>query len=85
MEQFTYILTHDTGIHARPAGLVVQEAKKHVCKITVKLSEKTADAKGLFSLMGLSAKGGDCVTVCCDGADEVAACAALKKLFEAQL
>lgn len=85
MQQFTYILKHDTGIHARPAGLVVNTAKKYDCKITIAVGEKTADAKGLFSVMGLSAKGGDCVCVTCDGADAQAACAALKALFEEHL
>ncbi len=85
MHQFTYILKHDTGIHARPAGLVVNEAKKYACKITLAVKEKTADAKGLFSVMGLSAKGGDSVCVTCEGADAAEACAALKALFEEQL
>ncbi len=85
MQQFSYILKHETGIHARPAGLVVNEAKKYACKITIKLGEKEADAKGLFSVMGLSAKGGDSVCVCCEGEDEQAACDALKALFEKQL
>jgi len=85
MQKFTYILKHETGIHARPAGMVVNEAKKYTCKITLTLGEKTADAKGLFSVMGLSAKGGDSISVICDGTDELAACDALKALFEAQL
>lgn len=85
MQQFTYILKHETGIHARPAGVIVSEAKKYACKITLTLGEKTADAKGLFSVMGLSAKGGDCVGIICDGSDEQAACDALKVLFEKEL
>ncbi len=85
MHQFTYILKHDTGIHARPAGLVVNEAKKYECKITLKVGAKEADAKGLFSVMGLSAKGGDSVCVICDGADAQAACSALQSLFEEHL
>ena len=85
MRQFTYILKHATGIHARPAGLVVQEAKKYDCKITLTVGEKVADAKGLFSVMGLSAKGGDSVKVTCDGVEEDMACMALEKLFMQQL
>ena len=85
MRQFTYILKHETGIHARPAGMVVQEAKKYDCKIIVSVGGKTADAKGLFSVMGLSAKGGDGVEVICEGTDENNACAALYALFSEQL
>ncbi len=85
MQTFTYVLTHEVGIHARPAGLVVSEAKKHTCDITLSVGEKKADAKGLFSVMGLSAKGGDSVCVSCNGADEAAAAAALEALFKREL
>lgn len=85
MNQFTYTLQHDTGIHARPAGLVVSEAKKYECKITLQVNERTADAKGLFGVMGLAAKGGDTVTVTCEGTDAPAACAALQALFQENL
>ena len=28
MKQFTYVITDEAGIHARPAGLLVKEAAK---------------------------------------------------------
>ncbi len=85
MNEFTYTLCHDTGIHARPAGLIVNEAKKYSCKITLCVGEKCADAKGLFGIMGLAAKGGDTVHVTCEGADAAEACNALKTLFSENL
>ncbi len=85
MQTFTYVLTHEVGIHARPAGLVVSEAKKYPCDITLTVGAKTADAKGLFSVMGLSAKGGDSVCVTCSGEGEADACAALEALFKQEL
>ena len=85
MNQFTYTLQHDTGIHARPAGLIVNEAKKYECKITLQVKDRSADAKGVFGVMGLAAKGGDNVTVTCTGEDAPAACSALQKLFQENL
>ena len=85
MHQFSYILKHDTGIHARPAGLIVNAAKQYECKITIKTDQKSADAKGLFGVMGLAAKGGDRVDIICDGVDSSAACVALKAIFEQHL
>ena len=30
MKSFNYVITDEVGIHARPAGLLVKEAKKYV-------------------------------------------------------
>ena len=35
MKTFTYSITDAAGIHARPAGLLVKEAKKFESKISV--------------------------------------------------
>ena len=56
---FSYIITDENGIHARPAGLLVKFAKETPDRITVKNGEKEADATRLFALMGLGAKKGD--------------------------
>lgn len=33
MKSFTYVINDELGIHARPAGLLVKEAKKYDSKI----------------------------------------------------
>ncbi len=78
MEHLSYTIKDEAGIHARPAGLIVSGAKNFDCKILIKLSEKTADAKGLFSIMGLAAKKGDTLQMEFCGDDEAAA----KEYFE---
>lgn len=35
MKEFEYTLTDPEGIHARPAGLLVKEAKKYESKISI--------------------------------------------------
>ncbi len=59
MKTFTHTVTDENGIHARPAGQLVNIAKKSEDTIIVKKGDKEADAKKLFSLMGLGAKMGD--------------------------
>ena len=44
MRSFVYVITDRAGIHARPAGIVVKEAKKYDSEIKVSLGEKSADA-----------------------------------------
>lgn len=35
MKQFTYVITDEAGIHARPAGLLVKEAAKFASSTTL--------------------------------------------------
>lgn len=78
MKEFKYTITDETGIHARPAGLLVKEASKFSSNIEIKTDKgKIADAKRLFALMGLGVAHGDTITVCINGSDETQAEAAL--------
>lgn len=71
MIEFNYTVKDEIGLHARPAGLLVKEAKKFNSDITVITScGKSADAKKLFALMSLAITKGDTVTVKIDGSDE---------------
>ena len=82
MAQFTYVITDEVGIHARPAGLLVKEAKGAGCKVTISKGEKSADATKLMAVMGLGVKKGDEVTV---SADDENVLADMKKFFEENL
>ena len=70
------------GIHARPAGLLVKEAKTFKSSIVVAKGEKEAKATALMKLMGMGIKQGDEVTIKVDGEDEEAAAAAMEKFFK---
>ena len=85
MKKFEYTVKDPDGIHARPAGLLVKEAGKYACSISIEKGDKTADLKRIFSVMSLGVKGGETVTVTCDGADEQAAAAAILQLLEQNL
>lgn len=85
MKSFSYVIKDELGIHARPAGLLVKEAKQFASNITLECGEKKAAAKGLMSVMGLAVKQGNEVTVTAEGEDEVAAIAALEAFFKANL
>ena len=85
MKSFNYVVKDELGIHARPAGLLVKEAKQFNSNITLTCGGKTAPAKGLMGVMGMAVKQGNEVTVSAEGDDEAAAIAALKAFFEANL
>ena len=85
MQTFTYVIKDELGIHARPAGLLVKEAKQFTSTITLACGDKKAVAKGLMGVMGMAVKQGNEVTVTVEGEDEEAAATAMKAFFEANL
>lgn len=85
MKTFNYVIKDEIGIHARPAGELVKEAKKYESKIIVSKNGKTAEARKLMALMGLGVKCGDEVVVTVEGADEDTAVAEVKLFFENNL
>ncbi|MBR3810758.1 MAG: HPr family phosphocarrier protein [Agathobacter sp.] len=85
MQTFTYVIKDELGIHARPAGLLVKEAKQFESAVTLEANGKKGSAKGLMGVMSMAVKQGHEVTVTVEGADEVAAAEAMKKFFEDNL
>ncbi|HIT33643.1 MAG TPA: HPr family phosphocarrier protein [Candidatus Faecousia intestinigallinarum] len=85
MKSFTHVIKDPLGLHARPAGMLVKAAAAYPCAVTIEAPTGKADAKRIMAVMRLAAKAGMEITVSCDGADEDAACAALKVFLEENL
>ena len=85
MKSFEYTITDPVGIHARPAGILVKEAKNYASSVTIVKGDKKADAKKLMILMSLGVKCGETVTVDVEGADEETAAASLETFFKENL
>ena len=85
MKTFTYTITDELGIHARPAGALVKEAKKFESRLSVAKGPKKADLKKLFALMGLGVKQGDSLVIEAEGADEADAAASIEAFLKANL
>ena len=82
MKEFTYTITDPVGIHARPAGILVKEAKTFSSTITIIKGDKSAKATSLMKLMGMGIKQGDTVTVQIEGDDEDTCAAAIEKFLK---
>lgn len=85
MKSFDYVITDEVGIHARPAGLLVKEAKSYDSVIRITKDGKSAEAKKLMALMGLGVKKGDTVTVSVEGGDEEAVAEKMEEFFKSNL
>jgi phosphocarrier protein len=85
MRKFDYVIKDELGIHARPAAMLVQEANKFNCKVSMACKGKETEISKLFALMTLNVQCGDTVTVTVDGPDEGDAYTAIKKFLEEKL
>ena len=85
MKNFSYIIKDEIGIHARPAGLLVKEAKKYASKVVIKANGKSAEATRLMAIMGMGVKCGQTVEVEVTGDDEDTAFEGMKAFFEENL
>lgn len=85
MREFNYTITDNLGIHARPAGMLVKEAEKFNSSVTIEKDGKSADAKRLFTLMGMNVKSGETVSLKIEGPDEDKAVSAIENFFKTNL
>ena len=82
MKEFEFVVTDPQGIHARPAGLLVKEAKKFESKISVFKGARKGDLKKIFTVMALGVKQGETIKVQVEGADEEQAASAVEAFLK---
>lgn len=75
-------IINPNGVHARPAGIIVQAAKKFPFTLKLHKAGKTADAKSVVGIMGLALTCGDTITLSAHTDDEQQAQEALKTLTD---
>lgn len=85
MKSFTYIITDEIGIHARPAGLLAKAAKDYESVITLEGNGRSSDVRKLMGVMSLGVKQGTEVTIKVEGPDEEKACADMEAFFKENL
>lgn len=84
MTELKAIIRNETGVHARPAALIVQKASLFKSKIMIKYGERTVDAKSILWIMSLGLIKGSEIVISANGVDEVEAAEALKNLIDSK-
>lgn len=79
--QRTVTVFHRQGLHARPAALFVQLAKRFDSRVTVKKGRRSVDGKSIMGLMTLAAKQGARIALVVDGPDAHEALEKLSRLL----
>jgi phosphotransferase system HPr (HPr) family protein len=76
------ILNNKTGLHARPASMLVKEASKYKSKIALLKDQVEYDAKSIISVLKMGATEGDKITFLFNGDDEKEALQGIKELLK---
>ena len=77
MEKKEFQIIAETGIHARPATLLVQAASKFGSDINLEYNGKSVNLKSIMGVMSLGVGQGADVTISAEGDDEKEAIAAV--------
>lgn len=81
MQSKELTVINDSGIHARPAALIVETATKFKSNVIFIKDGMRANAKSIMNIMLLAAEPGAVINVETDGIDAVEALAAIEDLF----
>lgn len=82
MEKRDFSITADTGIHARPATILVQTASKFSSDITLQYQDKSVNLKSIMGVMSLGVGQHADVTISAEGSDEKEAIEAIAETMD---
>ena len=78
-------IPNPTGLHARPAAVLVSLAKKYRSEIRLKSGDRSVNARSVVAIMGLEVEKGDRVQITAEGEDANAAIAELSQALRSGL
>lgn len=81
MTKITAVINVPSGLHARPANLLIKKASQFKSTIKIIKGDKEADGKRLLSILTLGVRQGESITIVADGEDEKEAIKALQKMI----
>ncbi|WP_332629156.1 phosphocarrier protein HPr [Halalkalibacter flavus] len=82
MAEKTFLITADTGIHARPATQLVNKAGQYSSDITLEFKGKSVNLKSIMGVMSLGVGKGSEVTVKAEGSDADEALQAIEDVIK---
>ena len=76
------VVKNGTGLHARPATLLVKKASWFKSDVTIEFNGKKANAKSLIGVLSLAVTKNSPVVIAANGDDETLAVEEIVKLIE---
>ncbi len=84
MKTIEFTLENAHGLHARPAGLLVQTCNRFSSSVMLYKAGVSGSAKSILGIMKLAASKGDDIRIEIEGADEALASIAIQELIDRQ-
>jgi phosphocarrier protein HPr len=84
MAEKTFTIIDETGIHARPATVLVQAASKFSSDVTMDYNGKKVNLKSIMGVMSLGIPKGASVKITANGSDADAAIAGISETMTSQ-
>lgn len=75
-------IVNKTGLHARPAVMLVKATEKYKCDVKINKNGIEVDGKSIMALLMLEASKGTELTIKCDGPNEKEALDKIAELIE---
>ncbi|MFW6139231.1 MAG: HPr family phosphocarrier protein [Spirochaetota bacterium] len=85
MIEKTITIKNKTGLHARPAAVIVQKANHFKSNIFLEKDEDRVNAKSIMGVMMLAAAEGSQIKIIADGEDEQEAVDQITGLLESDI
>lgn len=85
MKEKTFTITDDTGVHARPATLLVNKAGQFQSEVEMQYNGKTVNLKSIMGVMSLGVPKGAEIKITADGSDEEQAIAGIEEVIKQHL
>ncbi|WP_042455949.1 phosphocarrier protein HPr [Neobacillus dielmonensis] len=82
MAEKTFQVIADTGIHARPATLLVQTASRYNSEVSLEYKGKTVNLKSIMGVMSLGIGKGADIKIIAEGSDADDALNSLEELLK---
>ncbi|MDY0405251.1 phosphocarrier protein HPr [Virgibacillus sp. 179-BFC.A HS] len=85
MTEKTFTITADTGVHARPATLLVNKAGQYESEVEISYNGKKVNLKSIMGVMSLGIPKGAQITISAEGTDEEEAIKGIEEVIKEHL
>lgn len=85
MTEKTFTITAETGVHARPATLLVNKAGQFESEVEIAYNDKTVNLKSIMGVMSLGIPKGAQIKITANGSDEAEAINGIEEVIKEHL
>ncbi|MBD1381622.1 phosphocarrier protein HPr [Metabacillus arenae] len=84
MADQTFIITNDSGLHARPATALVNTVNSFIAEVNLEANGRTVNLKSIMGVMSLGVSKGTTVKISAEGSDADEAIQAVERVMKTE-